>query len=504
MQSIRKKSFAAEQLAKRQRKSPATIAIIVLAVVIAVGVVGYALYVRFGEKEEPTEAVAPTAEIKSIAVLPLDSYTDDLDQIHFTDAMYEAIITNLSRICTGTIRVISRNSASRYKDTEKTLPEIAQELDVDAFIEGSVYPSENQVRITVQLIAMNPERHLWQKDYTKVLKDVYSLQNEVARAIASEIKVTISGEEELRSERTKTVVPEAYKLFTQARSFATLGKYDQAEEILNNVIIKDPGFAQAYSFLGSVYYYDNKVEKAKKAADKAIELDPTLAHAHVVQAQLYQRNFNWEAAELELKKALELDPSSSSAYHNYAIHLRMRARYEDALKVITQFQKIDPLRSGLYGVAIAIYSAMGKFDDAIEQYRLGMDFYPGNDYIQQHYGRMLYKQENYKEAFEIFKDNVHGGEGRFAYIYALAGEREKAQQILTRLIKKYEQEKNDPQWIVLIYTALGEIDTALDWLESTYDEGFHFYLFAKTDFEFDPLRSEPRFQAILKKMNLAD
>ena len=239
----------------------------------------------------------------------------------------------------------------------------------------------------------------------------------------------------------------------------------------------------------------------------AIELDPLLAEAHVQQAKLYQSSFDWQAAERELKQALELDPNGAYVNHYNATYLRIHARYGDAINVITHLQKIDPFRSSLYGVAIAIYTAIDRFDDATEQYRLGMDFYPGDDYIEQHYGRMLYKQGNYKKALEIFTDNIHGEDGRFGYIYALAGEREKAQQILNRLIKKYEQEKDspgNPVWIVLIFTALGETDTALDWMESTYEEGFHYYLFAKTDFEFDPLRSGPRFQAILKKMNLAD
>jgi len=506
MQSIRKKSFAAEQLAKRQKKNPTSIAIIVLAVIIAVGAVGYAVYVRFGEKEVPTENVSPAdKKIKSIAVLPLDSFSDDPDQINFSDAMHDAIITNLSRICAGTIRVISRNSASRYKDTEKTLPEIAHELDVDAVIEGSVYPSENRVRIIVQLIAMNPERHLWQNDYTKELRDVLSLQNEVAREIASEIKVTLSDEEETRLASVQTVNPEAYNLYVQGRHYYNEAEFEKAVELLEKAITKDPGFAQAHSLLSRIYqFYDR--EKAKSAADRALELDPALAEPHMTYAYLYQRIFDWQKAESECKQALALDPSNSGVHTFYATHLRMICHYEEALQKIATAQKIDPLNSWSYGAAVAIYAAMDRFDEAMKQYRRGKEFNPDNWYIDQHYGRMLYKMGDYAQAREVFGkwEGTHEGPERFGYIHALAGEHAEAEKVLNDLIDSTKNGSIPSTYIIFIYAALGEKEKALDWLERMYEEGSHNMLFIKTDFEFDPLRSEPRFQAILKKMNLAD
>jgi len=503
MQSIRKKSFAAEQLAKRQRKNPATIAIIVLAVVITLGVVGYAVYVRFGKKDTPTDIVATKEEIKSIAVLPLESFSKDQDHNDFTNAMHSAIITNLSRICAGIVRVTAHRSTIQYRESDKTASEIAQDLDVDAVIEGDVYSSGNQVRITVQLIAVNPERHLWQHVYTEEMKDVLSLQNQVAQAIAGAIKVAISPEEKIRLASAQSVNPEAFNLYVRGLHFLDQMKVYEAEKVLEQVVAVDPGFAQAYGLLSDLYYDKGQLEKAKKTADRAHELDPTNVWPYITYAQLHEQDSDWDAAEREIKQALTLDPSSSAAHWAYFNIFRMHCRYDEALEKIADFKKIDPRAAESYGAAVAIYTAMDRFDDAAEQYRLGMELNPGNTYISQHYARMLYKKGNYEKAKEILNNVDILNDQRAGYIDALAGKREEAEKVLNRLIRQYEEEHKLSIYIVFIYTAFGEKEKALDWLERQYRNNVS-ATFIKTDFEFDPLRSEPRFQAILEKMNLAD
>ena len=465
MQSIRKKSFAAEQLAKRQKKNPANIAIIVLAVAIALSAVGYALYVRFGEKDTPTDAVATKEEIKSIAVLPLESFSNDPDHNDFTNAMHSAIITNLSRICMGIVRVSAHRSMIQYRESDKTASEIAQELDVDAVIEGDVYSSDNQVRITVQLIAVNPERHLWQHVYTEEMKDVLSLQNQVAQAIAGAIKVAISSEEKNRLASAKTVDPEAFNLYARGLHFLDQFKFDEAEKVLEQAVAKDSGFAQAYGLLSDIYYDKGQLEKAKNTADRAHDLDPTLVLPYITNAQLHMQDSDWDAAERDIKQALTLDPSSSDAHWAYFNILRMHCRYDEALQKIEDFQKIDPRAAVSYGGAVAIYTAMDRFDEAVEQYRRGMVLNPGNTYISQHYARMLYKKGNYEKAKEILNNVDILTDQRAGYIDALEGKREEAEKVLNRLIRQYEEEHKSSMYIVFIYTALGEKEQALDWLE---------------------------------------
>jgi len=500
MQSIRKKSFAAEQLAKRQKKNPTTIAIIVLAVVIAVGAVGYALYVRFGVKEEPTEEI----DIRSIAVLPLECHSENQEHIDFAFAMHDLLTSNLSSICAPDVRVTAQRSTIRYRDSDKTASEIAEELDVDAMIEGSIYPSGDKIRITVQLIVMNPERHNWEESYIREMRDVLTLQNEVTQAIAGEIKVAISMEEETRLVSESNVAPEAYSLYVQARYYFNNGKFKEARECLEKALEIDQEFAQAYGALSIVHHFDGNYDMMQSTVDKALDMNPDLAEPHIANALIHARDCNWQAAENEYKQAIELDPNNTDVYGYYARHLRMRGRLDDALKNILIAQRIDPLNPFLYGGAIACYLLKNRYDEAEKQYQKGLQFNPGNSYILLQYSRMLYKQGNYAEAMRIVKESNMMREGRTGYLNALSGNRDKAYQILNTFIQKYEDGVSGGSWIVLIFTALGEIDTALDWLECIFEERETFMLFVKTDFEFDPLRSEPRFQAILKKMNLAD
>ena len=498
MQSIRKKSFAAEQLARQKKKSPATIAIIVLAVVIAVGAVGYALYVRFEAKEEPIEAV----NIRSIAVLPLECHSENQEHIDFTFAMHDFLTSNLSSICAPDVRVTAQRSTIRYRDSDKTASEITEELDVDAVIEGSVYPSGNKIRITVQLIVMNPERHHWEESYIREMRDVLTLQNEVSKVIAGKIKVAISIEEETRLVSESNVDPEAYSLYVQARYYYYNTKFKEAREYLEKALEIDPEFAQAYGTLSFVHYFDGNYDMMQSSADKALNLNPDLAEPHIVYALLHERDFNWQAAENEYKQAIELDPNNADVYFYYSRHFRMRGFLDDSLRNLLISQRIDPLNPFMYGGAVACYTLMNRYDEAEEQYNKGLQFNPGNAYIRFQYSRMLYKQGKYEEAMQIIKEVNIMREGRIGYLNALSGNRDKAYKVLNTFIQKYEDGVYGGGWIVLIFTALGEIDTALEWLERIFEERETISPFIKTDFELDSLHSEPRFQAILKKMNL--
>jgi len=249
MPSPLKKSFAAELLKKRQKKRMSHgLWIILLVVIIAVVIGGYALYSRY-------IALPVKAKITSIAVLPLANLSGDPEQEYFSDGMHDALISNLSKI--EALRVISRTSVMGYRETEKKVPEIARELDVDAVIEGSVYRADNQVRITVQLIAAEPEQHLWSNEYERELRDVMSLQGEVARAIASEIKIAVTPEEEESLASARPVNTEAYDYYLRGNEYYRRGLGEGelriALQFYQKAIDLDPAFALAYARLSIVH-----------------------------------------------------------------------------------------------------------------------------------------------------------------------------------------------------------------------------------------------------------
>ncbi len=394
MQSIRKKSFAAEQLARQKKKSPTTIAIIVLAVVIAVGAAGYALYVRFGEKEEPTEVVEPEQkQIKSIAVLPLKNMIGDPEQLYFTDGMHDALINNLSKI--GALRVVSNTSVMQYRDNPKPIPEIARELGVDAVIEGSVFRAENQVRIIVQLIATNPERHLWSNEYTRELRNVMSLQNEVARAIASEIKIAITPEEEARLATARPVNTEAYDSYLRGNDYRKRSISEEDKQIAVSLYQKaidlDPEFALAYAGLSIAhsrmytFYYDRTQERlarAKEAADRALELEPVLPEAHLAMGIYYFIGYlDYDRALEQFTIARESQPNNSELLQSFALIQRHQGKFEQALANFKKASDLDPLNNNLNNLIALTLRDLRRYQEAESYYDRAILQAPDIDYF---------------------------------------------------------------------------------------------------------------------------
>ena len=495
-----------------QRLALAGLALIALvAVLAALNVAG--LRDRISTAVGAGRAV-PVPQIQSIAVLPLENLSGDPEQEYFADGMTEALIAELGQI--GSLRVISRTSVMQYKGVKRPLPQIARELNVDALVEGSVLRSGDRVRITAQLIGAVPERHLWARNYERDLRDVLTLQSEVARAIADEVKANVTPEVHARLARARPVDPQAHELYLKANYYLNpSGTRDDLEKALENfqqAIHKDPNFARAYLGVASVYAglgamvflpSAEAYAKEKAFARKALALDDSLPEAHVALSDaLWYGDWDWAGAERELKRALELNPNSDSAHEQYTYYLSLLGRPEEAIAEAKRAVEINPLSPGGYITLGWAYLLDRRYDQALEQYRNARQLSPSP---VDNYAWPYVEKGMYKEAIAEFLKypgclSAPACSGHLANAYARAGQKAEAQKILHRLIEQSKQ-KTGTYEVALVYAGLGDKDRAFEWLGKAYkirDKGM---LFLKVDPPLDPLRSEPRFQDLLRRMN---
>jgi TolB-like protein/lipoprotein NlpI len=503
---------AATRTSALQRLALAGLALIaVVAVLAALNVAG--LRDRISMAVGARRA-APVPQIQSIAVLPLENLSRDPEQEYFADGMTEALIAELGQI--GSLRVISRTSTMRYKKTDKPLPQIARELNVDALIEGSVLRSGDRVRITAQLIGAVPERHLWARSYERDLRDVLSLQSEVARAIADEVKVNVTPDVQARLARARPVNPEAHELYLKGNDWRRQGDWKKALECFQQATQKDPSFARAYLGIARVYGgLGNGVwlasaeahAKEKVYARKALELDDNLAEAHAALAHaLWQGDWDWSGAERELERALEINPNSEDAHETHSWYLAMLDRPEEAIAEAKRALEINPLSADAYfQLGWANYFAR-RYDEALAQYQKVMQVDP-NALWAHFYIAWAYREKGmYKEAIAEFlnrKPTDHVSVpflGHSGNAYARAGNKVEAQKAIQQLIELSKQKRGTYE-VAIICAGLGEKDRAFEWLERAYQVRDKAMCFLKVDPPLDPLRSDPRFQDLLRRMN---
>jgi len=332
-------------------------------------------------------AVGARPQFKSVAVLPLQNFSADPEQEYFADGMTEAVIADLSKI--KAMKVISRTSVMRYKNSKKSLRDIAGELHADAVIEGSVMHSADRVRITVQLIDASSDQHLWAESYDRAVKDVFALQGEVAQAIARHVQAAITPQEQARIVKERPVDPEAYELYLKGRHIMMRGGLEDVQkaiEYFQSGLAKDPDNALIYTGLADAYIHkmsdvhESPVEatiKARAAAMKALELDESLAEAHTSLASIKLfYDWDWTGGESELKRAMELNPGYPLAYRIYGGYLTMIGRHSEALPYFEQARRLDPVYERNYLAEGYSYFMAHKYDEAIEQYRKNLEIEP--------------------------------------------------------------------------------------------------------------------------------
>ncbi len=458
--------------------------------------------------------------IQSLAVLPLENLSGDPQQEYFADGMTDALIAELGQI--GSLRVISRTSVMRYKKTDKPLPQIAKELGVDAVIEGSVLRAGDKVRITAQLIGAVPERHLWARNYERDLRDVLSLQGEIARTIADEVKANVTPEVQARLARTRTVNPEAHEFYLKGSYYwnkysLTEEGFKRGSEYFGHAIEKDPNYAPPYAALAdciweSAYWGYTRVGDAlprvKALAGKALELDNSLAEAHrALAAVKFYFEWDWSGAEREYQRALALNPNHADVHRTYGWYLHYMGRTEQSLAEYSRALELDPLSLNI-NVSFACGLAFAnQIDKAIEQVRKTLDLDPNYAYGHFTLAWMYMEKSMFNQAVEESQKalSLSGGDPPYvaalAQTFAEAGRKAEAEKVLGDLEELSKRKYVRASDFAMICGKLGRMDQAFQWLDKAYQEHEIQLVSLKTAWDLDPLRSDPRFQDLLRRMN---
>jgi TolB-like protein/DNA-binding winged helix-turn-helix (wHTH) protein/Tfp pilus assembly protein PilF len=461
----------------------------------------------------------PPPVIGSLAVLPMESLSSDPSQDYFADGMTDELISDLGQI--SALRVISRTSVMGYKHARKPLPQIARELNVDALVEGTVLRSGDQVRITAQLIEAASDKHLWSQSYEGELRDTLALQNKVARAIADQIQIKLNPQEQAVLKSVKVVNPQAYESYLKGRYFWNKRTADGLKVALayfNEAIDKDPKYAQAYSGLADTYALlgdwqyavmtpKEAFPKAKAAAIKALELDSALGEAHNSLAFCLDA-FDWDldSAGKEFRRAIELNPGYATAHHWYAWHLSVLGRYEEALVEMRKAENLDPLSLIIKADLAELLVIAHFYDESIRESLKTIEMDPSFALAHNQLGQ-AYLQENMNDeaVAELQKAVLLSGDSptciaNLARAYATSGKRGEAVKLLSELKKHSIPNYSDASDIAGIYAALGDTDQAMSWLEKAYEERFNPSVLLRPGF--DPLRSDPRYKDLERRVGL--
>jgi TolB-like protein/DNA-binding winged helix-turn-helix (wHTH) protein/Tfp pilus assembly protein PilF len=461
------------------------------------------------------------AGIRSLAVLPLENLSADASQNYFADGMTDELITDLAQI--SALRVISRTSVMVYKGARKPLPQIARELNVDAVVEGTVLRSGDQVRITAQLIEASTDKHLWSQSYEGELRDSLALQNNVARAIAEQIRINLTPQEQAALKNVKVVNPQAYESYLKGRYFWNKRTSDGLKVALayfTQAIEEDPNYAQAYSGLADTYALlgdwqyavmtpKEAFPKAKAAAIKALELDSAMGEAHNSLAFVLD-GFDWDfdSAGKEFLRAIELNPGYATAHHWYAWHLSLLGRYDEAIEEMRKALNLDPLSLIINADLAELLVLAHSYDESIQQSRKTIEMDPNFALAHNQLAQAYLQKHMYGEAVaELQKAVQLSGASptsiaNLARAYVVSGKRSEALELLSELKKRSNPGYSNASEIAIIYASLGDTAQAMNWLEKGYEERFNPGVLLRPGF--DPLRSDSRFQNLVHRIGLPE
>ena len=465
-----------------------------------------------------------SAPVRSIAVLPLDNLSGDPSQDYFAAAMTDELITELAKV--GALRVTSRTTVTRYKNTSKTLPEIARELNVDGIVEGSVVRAGQKVRITAQLIHAPADQHLWADTYERNLGDVVSLQRDVAQAIAQQVHAQLTPELQAQFRSSHRVDPEAYEAYLKGRYYlynqpiTAPESLNRAKAFFEEATRKDPSFSLAYSGLANSYVFlvflgargisaEDGYPFAKQAVKKALELDPYNGEAYDVLGLLsWHADLDWKAAEEAFNRSITLAPSFSCGQEDRALFLSFKGRRVEALAGVEKSKQIDP---GPYSALTesGVYFQLRDWKHLVEAAQRGLSSSP-NEWLVHAYlgigyegsGKMLEAIAEYQKAVEL-SDGDPDMIASLGHAYAVLGRKTDAEKILHDLEQKVNKGKASSYQPATVYAGLGQKDKAFELLEKAYREkSFDVSWILKPDLRTENLRSDPRFQDLLRRAGL--
>jgi TolB-like protein/DNA-binding winged helix-turn-helix (wHTH) protein/Flp pilus assembly protein TadD len=460
---------------------------------------------------------AATPRIRSLAVLPLKNLSGDPQQEYIAAGVTELLTTELAKVLS--VRVNSRTSTERYRNPDKPIAAIARELNVDAIIEGSVVRSGDRIRVTAQLIQASTDQHLWAETYDRELTDVLLLQEEIARAVARQLRVNTAPANQTRVSRVNRNAFEAYlraRYYLGQRSGQDLSKaltwYEKSIEEDPAYAAPYAGLADCYNQLGTVMIGERSPLESRKlaiaAANRALEIDPDLAEAHAALAYSNLYEWHWEAAEQGFQRAIRLNPNYASAHLWLAHYQSARGNFDSALQQMRLASDLDPLSPIIQTQIAWILGHARRYPEAIQQYRKVLTDNPTYQWAVWAFGDAQIDIGNYDAGIETLKTAVAlsnrnpSALGALGRADALAGRRREAQSLLDELVARSRKQYVTPHAFVHIYIGLGDRDKAFEWLEKSYQEKSNSLIWLGVSAMFDPIRPDPRFDDLLRRIGL--
>jgi TolB-like protein/Flp pilus assembly protein TadD len=491
---------------RKLRLTPRLLAGAVLGLVL-IAVIGYSGYRRWF-----AGSTAPQG-IHSIAILPLENLSGDPAQEYFADGMTEELINDLGQV--STLRVISLTSVMSYKGTKKKLPEIARELAVDGIVEGGVQREGNQVRISAQLIDARTDRPVWGHTYLRNMTSVLAQQGEVAQAIADEISTKVTPQEQARLARSSPTDAEAQDLYMHGLLLRAVDDCANALVYFNRAVTKYPGYAQAHSASASCYGrlgesgrmpYEEAFTRQRVEAIKAIELDDSISEAHAELANTAMTlEWDWPTAAAEFRRSLELNPNSATSHEKYAFYLVRMGRMREAIAEMERSVELDPVTASTFHAEGFVYYFSRQYDQALAVTRTVQDLnviLPDWNLL---IGDIYAEKGMYAESIASFLRAEPGpySLGHLGNAYARAGQMDAARKTIARLEENVRKNGVGRYEIALVYTGMGNKEEAFKWLEESFHAHDVGLVYLKIDPPLDPLRSDPRFDDLLRRIGLA-
>jgi TolB-like protein/DNA-binding winged helix-turn-helix (wHTH) protein/Tfp pilus assembly protein PilF len=458
-----------------------------------------------------------------LAVLPFENLSGDPQQDYFSDGLTEEMIAQLGNLEPDRLAVIARTSAMQYKDTRKDAREIGRELGVDFILEGSVRREGDRVRITAQLVRTRDQTHIWATSYDRSLRDILTLQNEVTRAIAAEIKLNLTPDPSARFAGTPPHDPEAYESYLEGRYFwnkRSEAGYLKAIEYFQQAIARDPkyarayaGLADAYALLGSLPFTEiprrEAMAKVKAAALTALQLDETLAEAHTSLAFVRMHyDWDWSGSRAEFERAIELDPNYATAHEWYSIWFVAQGRTDQALKQLEFAQKADPLSLVIRSDTSEILGYARRYDESKREADGALELDPTFTLAYISLADAQMDERNYRAAIADIQKGLATNDrntwllSRLGVAYALAGDRNQSEVILQGLIKDVKDRSDLAFNIAQIYAVLGENDRTFAWLEKAYQYREGALILLGNRAEFEAVHQDPRYSNLLRRLGL--
>src|SRR5258708_7084413 len=456
----------------------------------------------------------------SLVVLPLENLSGDKEQDYFADGMTDDLIASLAKI--RSLRVISRSTAMAYKGTHKPLNQIANELNVDAVVEGTVMRVGNRVRITAELVQVSTDRHLWADTYESQIGDVLTLQNRVSSAIVDEIRINLTPEDKERLAKNPSVSPEAYEEYLKGRYYwnkrsgdgftKAIGYFEHATREDPHYALAYAGLADCYGIIGATIYgtvpAEEAAPKAKAAAIRALEIDPSLAEAETSLATAkFNYDWDWAGASEGFKQAIQMDPKYATAYQRYSLYSIAMGRFDDSFEQIKRARDLDPL-------SISINSSFGwrlylarQYDRSIAQLRDTLEMDPNYEWAHLILGQAYEQKRELNLALAELKKAVQLSRNTpfivstLPHSYAVPGNTAEAQKLLAQLMTQSRTQYVSPYYIAVVYLGLGKNAIAMNWLDKAFADLSNGLVFAGVEPQLDPLRSDPRFIAIQNNLN---